>query len=88
MKKVRTFLTLEGNPENQEILSSILVNSLLTNRRICTLRMHVKTKQASFFACKLLLEYSIDIIVLDDGSVTSIVILIDQEKYYVFLICS
>ena len=50
--------------------------------------MYVKIKQVSFFAYKLLLEYNIAIIVLDDGSVTSIVILIDQEKYCVFLICS
>ena len=47
-------------------------------------------KQASqlLFAYKLLIEYSIRIIVLKDGPVVPYVAQVSQEAYYVFLISS
>ena len=47
-------------------------------------------KQASklLFAYKILIKHSIDITVLEDGSVASFVTLVGHEKWYVFLIGS
>ena len=59
----------------------------MPNRQLYTRHTYAETSKIALFAYKLLIEYSIDIIVLKDWSVSSFVTPVGQEKYYVFLIC-
>ena len=55
-------------------------NALVSNRELCTLNSIPKQANQHLFTCKLLIKSSIDLIVLNYGSVQSFVTSVGQEK--------